>query len=74
MSKDKDIVDWIEEVFDIKLFDYQKKTIRYLDTHPDAQIQFGRGGRSIQPWYYYYSLMKCVLQDKSGKGDKNDGN
>lgn len=65
----KDIVDCIEKAFDIKLFDYQKKMIRYLDTHPEAKIQFGRG-RSIPPWYYYYSLMKGVLQEKSGKGDK----
>lgn len=38
IHKETDIVDFVEEFLGVKLFDFQKQMLRYLQKHPDAQI------------------------------------
>ena len=58
-----DITDFIEKVFNIKLLDYQKKYIRYIDTHPKCQIVFARS-RTTPSWYMSYLITKYILLEE----------
>lgn len=57
-----DTVEFIEQVLNIMLFDYQKRMIRYLDEHPDYQIRFPRE-RSIPSWFQIYLLTKSGIKN-----------
>lgn len=65
-----DIVDFVEKVFDIKLLDYQKKYIRYIDTHPKCQIIMARC-RTIPSWYMGYLITKYVLEEYKNGNKRN---
>lgn len=65
-----DIADFIEKVFNIKLFDYQKKYIRYIDTHPKCQIVMARS-KTTPPWYISYLITKCILEEYKNEHKRN---
>lgn len=65
-----DIVDFVEKVFDIKLLDYQKKYIRYIDAHPKCQIVMARS-RTIPSWYMSYLITKCILEEYKNGNKRN---
>lgn len=61
-----DIADFVEEVCEIKLLDYQKEFIRKLyenKDNPDMRLIFARG-RSIPSWYMAY--MFCITAMRKG--------
>ena len=66
--QEMDITDFVEEVCEIKLLDYQKTFIRKLyenKDNPDMRLIFARG-RSTPSWYMAY--MFCVAaMEKEGK-------
>ena len=54
-----DTVQFIENILDIKLLDYQKKMIEYIEEHPDCEIIFPRG-RSTPSWFLAYVICKAI--------------
>ena len=51
-------IQFIEEVLDIKLLDYQKRLIKEMDEHPDYKIIIPRG-RTTPNWYFGYLFSKA---------------
>lgn len=51
--------EFVEEVLEIKLFDFQKDYMDYLDRHPDTKITIPRGRGIItgyELWMLGYAL------------------
>lgn len=42
-----DMIEFMENMLDIKLLDYQKEMIEYIEEHPDYKIIFPRGRISL---------------------------
>ena len=66
-----DIIDFVENVLGLKLLDYQKKLLIYVDEHPDCTIPIPRG-RSTPCWiqaFIWYRLVKAMEEIKDKKGD-----
>lgn len=64
-----DTVQFIEDMLDIKLLDYQKKMIKYIDEHPDCKIIFSRG-RTSPRWFQAYLICKAIREEQ----EKNEAN
>lgn len=56
-----DIVDFTEKMFGIKLLDYQKEYIKYVDKYPNYQIVMSRG-RTTPSWIMSDLITKCALR------------
>ena len=54
-----DTVQFIEDILDIKLLDYQKEMIRYIEEHPDCKVTIPRT-RRIPDWYMAYCILKTI--------------
>lgn len=57
-----DIVQFIEEILDIKLLNYQKEMISYIEEHPDCKVIFPRT-RRIPNWYMVYVISKAMKEE-----------
>ena len=53
-------VQFIENVAGIKMLDYQKKMVEYLEEHPDCKIAFPRGRRV--PWWFRLYCVKGAYE------------
>ena len=55
-------IQFIEEILNIKLLDYQKRIIKEIDEHPDYRFIIPRKGKINQYLYFRYlsSLAKYV--------------
>lgn len=53
--------DFIEEVLDIKLLDFQKNYLDYLDRHPDAKIVLPRG-RTCTTTFDLWALSQVFMK------------
>lgn len=58
-----DTVQFIEDTLDIKLLDYQKKMIKYVDEHPDCKIIVPRG-RTFPRWFQAYLICKAIREEQ----------
>lgn len=54
-------VKFIEEVLDIKLLDFQKDYLDYLDRHPDARVVLPRG-RTVTCTYDLWLMAQCLIR------------
>lgn len=63
-----DTIQFIEEILDNKLLDYQKILIKEMKKHPEYKIRIPRS-RTTPIWYYGYIIGKVYknMEDKNGK-------
>lgn len=63
-----DTIQFIEEILNIKLSDYQKRLIKEMDEHPDYKIIIPKS-RTTPIWYYGYLISKAYknMENKDGK-------
>ena len=60
-----DTIQFIEEVLDIKLLDYQKRLIKEMEEHPDYKFRIPRS-RTTPSWYYAYLINEVYKKDLIG--------
>lgn len=56
-----DTVQFIENILDIKLLDYQKEMVSYMEKHPDCKFTFPIT-RSTSSWYMTYAISKAMKE------------
>lgn len=61
--KKMDMVQFMEDTLDIKLSDYQKKMIKYVDEHPDCKIIVPRE-RTSPRWFQAYLICKAIREEQ----------
>ena len=57
-----DTIQFIENILDIKLLDYQKEMITYIEEHPDCKVILLPRTRRIPNWYMAYVISKTIKE------------
>lgn len=65
-----DVIEFMEKVLGVKLLDYQKKFIRYIEEHPNCKIDMGRGSTRNNDLLITYFICKSILL---GEKEKKEG-
>lgn len=67
IHKKTDIVDFVEELLGIKLFDSQKQILKYLQKHPDAQIIMHRSSSSLMALLIAKAIFESQKEEREDK-------
>ena len=59
-----DAIEFVEKVSGVKLLDYQKKLIRYIEEHPDCKIVMGRWRTRNYDFMTMYYICNSILNEK----------
>ena len=69
-----DIIEFVEDVLDLKLLDYQKDFLTYIYKHPDVKIVYPRGRTrySICDYIVLYESYKNYILKEEGETDEKE--
>lgn len=68
------IIEYMEKISGVKLLDYQKKLIQYIEENPNCRIVIGRGSTRSDNLMTTYFICKSILLNEKEGGIRMDIN